>query len=73
MVTDRLIYTNSAGKSIEFSADSVFHTNIRTDVSGLIGVKTTVHKTNVVGVDGEIETGFQVQARYIEIKGFLDN
>ncbi|MFA5378763.1 MAG: phage tail domain-containing protein [Dehalococcoidia bacterium] len=73
MVTDRLIYTNSAGKSIEFSVDSVFHTNIRTDVSGLIGVKTTIRKSQVVGVDGEIETGHHVESRDIDITGFIDN
>lgn len=73
MVTDRLIYTNSAGKSVEFSVDSVFHTSVRTDVSGLVGVKTRIYKTPVIGVDGEVKTGYHIGTRDIEIKGFIDN
>ena len=72
MVTDRLIYTNTAGKSVEFSADSVFHTNIRTDVKGLVSARSTVYKEQVVGVDGAIKTGHHIDSRPIEIKGFID-
>jgi hypothetical protein len=69
LVTDRLVYTNTQGKSIEFSADSVYYTNIRTDVKGLVSAKTTIYKEQVVGVDGAIKTGHHIESRSIEITG----
>jgi hypothetical protein len=73
MRTDRLIYTNSAGQSIEFSVDSVYHTNVRTDTKGLVSVKNSIYKQEVVGVDGSIKTGNHIESRPIEIKGFIDH
>ena len=68
---DKLIYTNSAGKSVEFSLDSQFHSNIRKDVSGLFDVRATINRSQIVDVDGDIETGYHVEAREINIKGVI--
>ena len=71
MVFDKLIYTNSAGKSIEFSLDSIFQTNIRKDVSGLFDVHASINRSQIVDVDGDIETGYHVEAREISIQGVI--
>jgi phage-related protein len=68
-MNERLIYTNSAGQSIEMSTSSMFHVNIRKDVTGLSTVRNTLYRSQVVDVDGEIETGFHVETRDIDISG----
>ena len=73
MLNDKLIYTNSAGQSVEFYQGGIYYTNIRTDVTGLSEVNTTLYRTTVVDMDGELETGFSVDSRSISIKGFLNN
>lgn len=71
MVFDKLIYTNSVGKSVEFSLDSLFMTNIRKDVTGLFDVRATLNRSQIVDVDGDIETGYHVEAREIAIQGII--
>jgi len=66
---EKLIYTNSAGKSVEFSTASNYHVNIRKDVSGLSGLDIVIFSSEIVGMDGDIETGLKVQPRYIDIVG----
>ncbi len=68
---EKLIYTNSAGETVEFSATSRFHVNIRKDVNGLSEVRTTVYSQQIMDLDGELETGFHVEEREITISGAI--
>lgn len=71
LMYEKLTYTNSAGKSVEFSTSSLYHVNIRKDVSGLFGVKTSIYNEQVVNVDGATETGYHVEMRDIDINGTI--
>lgn len=71
MPTQRLIYTNENGESVEFSPFSVFTSNIATDVVGLGDVSAQINTVSTIGQDGSTWVSTVIQSRDITIKGFI--
>ena len=71
MPTQRLIYTNENGESVEFSPFSIFATNVATDVVGLGDVKAQINTVNTIGQDGSTWVSTVIQNRDITIKGLI--
>ncbi|SDN79195.1 phage tail family protein [Acetanaerobacterium elongatum] len=65
---ERLVYTNQNGESVEFSHDSLYHTD---DVSGLADVRNTIYSVNSMGQDGDTYVGNRIESREIEIVGCI--
>ncbi len=65
---EKLIYTNQNGESIEFSHDSLYHTD---DVSGLCDMRNTIYSVNSMGQDGNTYVGNRIESREIEIVGSI--
>lgn len=65
---EKLIYTNERGETIEFSHDSVYHTN---EVSGLSDIRNAIYSINSMGQDGDTYLGNRIQSREIEIVGSI--
>lgn len=70
--TERLIYTNERGESIEFSAYSPYFVNVSNDVTGLSDIQNTLYKSSSMGQHGETLTGQKIDAREIDIKGSIN-
>lgn len=70
--TERLIYTNERGESIEFSAYSAYFVNVSNDVEGLSDVQNTLYSSSSAGQHGETITGQKIDARQIDIKGCIN-
>lgn len=69
--TERLIYTNERGESIEFSAYSPYFVNVSNDVKGLSDIQNTLYRSSSMGQHGETLTGQKIDAREIDIKGSI--
>lgn len=67
--TEKIIYTNERGESVEFSYLSIFHTN---DVSGLSDIHNTIYSYNAIGQDGNTYLGNRIESRDIEIVGNIN-
>lgn len=67
--TEKLIYTNERGESIEFSHASVYHTN---DMSGLNDIRNTIYSYNSMGQDGDTYLANRIESRDIEIVGNIN-
>lgn len=65
---ERVVYTNSLGGSVELSAGSLFHCNVR-KIKGLTSVKNTVYRTQAMNTDGNVRTGNHIESRSISIMG----
>lgn len=65
---ERLTYTNESGERIEFSVRSPFHVNMK-DVGGLSETKNTVHQVPIMGRDGNLYLGSQLDSRRVEVVG----
>lgn len=71
-MNEQLIYTNSRGESIEFSAQSVYHVNVAKDVTGLTDVKSEIYATSSMGQHGDTYVGNRILARDIEVVGSIN-
>ena len=70
---EKLTYTNEVlGASIVFSHTSMYHVNIKKDVSGLSDVVSTVYSVSSMGQDGSTKIGTRIEARDIEIVGHFN-
>ncbi len=70
MTIEKLIYTNEKGEKIEFSPNSLYHSNIA-KITGLSDVKNTLYTTSAMGQDGSTVTGNKIQPRHIVISGAI--
>ncbi len=70
MIIERLIYTNSDGESIEFSALSPFHVNNK-EMQGINDIRNEVYSSAGIGQRGETVTGQDVESREIELSGSI--
>lgn len=69
MIRERIIYINERGESIEFSARSIFHVNIKKDVKGLTDIHAQIFSIHSQGQDGDTLIGTRIRSRDIEIVG----
>ena len=72
MPTQRLLYTNQNGESIELSPLSVYSTNVSEDVTGLSDVSAKVNTVQAIGQDGVTWASTIIQQRDITIKGRIN-
>lgn len=70
--TERLIYTNERGESIEFSAYSPYFVNVANDVTGISDIRNTLYTSSSMGQHGETLIGQKINAREIDIKGSIN-
>lgn len=63
---EKLIYTNELGESVEFSHNSVYHSN---EISGLSDIRNAIYSFNAMGQDGDTYLGNRIESREIEIVG----
>ncbi len=68
---EKLIYTNERGEIIEFSLNSIYHTNISKDVTGIENVNNEIFSYSSIGQDGETYLGSRIESRSIEIIGHI--
>lgn len=72
MESEKLIFTNERGESLELGLDSIYHCNISKDVTGIAGVKNVLYSTNSMGQHGDTYVGQRIEARDIEIVGHIN-
>lgn len=72
MESEKLIFTNKRGESIEMGLDSIYHCNISKDVEGIAGVKNVIYSTNSMGQHGDSYVGQRIEARDIQIVGHIN-
>lgn len=72
MESEKLIFTNVRGESLELGLDSIYHCNISKDVTGIAGVKNVLYSTNSMGQHGDTYVGQRIEARDIEIVGHIN-
>lgn len=72
MESERLIYTNSRGESIELGLNSVYHCNVSKDVDGITGVTNVIYSTNSMGQHGDTYVGQRIEARDVDILGYIN-
>lgn len=71
MAYERLIYTNDRGDTVELSPYSIYHTNVKSDVTGLSGITADVQTLDVIGYAGGIYAGSRIGTRAITVKGYI--
>lgn len=72
MESEKLIYTNSRGESLELGINSIYHCNISKDVDGIAGVTNVIYSTNSMGQHGDTYIGQRIEARDIDILGHIN-
>ena len=72
MESEKLIFTNSRGESLELGLDSVYHCNVSKDVDGIAGVTNVIYSTNSMGQHGDTYVGQRIEARDIDILGNIN-
>lgn len=72
MESEKLIYTNSRGESIELGLNSVYHCNVSKDVDGIAGVTNVIYSTNSMGQHGDTYVGQRIEARDIDILAHIN-
>lgn len=72
MESEKLIFTNERGESLELGLDSIYHCNISKDVTGIAGVKNVLYSANSMGQHGDTYVGQRIEARDIEIVGHIN-
>jgi hypothetical protein len=69
MDNERLTYESANGESVELSLSSVYHVNIRKDVTGLSDIQNELYAITSMGQDGETYLSQRLASRTIEISG----
>lgn len=72
MESEKLVFTNSRGESLELGIDSVYHCNVSKDVDGIAGVTNVIYSTNSMGQHGDTYVGQRIEARDIDILGNIN-
>ena len=67
---EKLTYTNERGDSLYFWPQSVYHVNLK-DVTGLSDIQSENFSISSMGQDGDTFLGNRIQARDIEIVGYI--
>lgn len=72
MKSEKLIFTNSRGESLEFGTDSIYFCNVSKDAGGIAGVASVIYSTNSMGQHGDTYVGQRIEARDIDILGHIN-